>query len=67
MFKTFFTFLVGLVGSLLGLVTSAHAALPADVSTALTDMKADTMSVAGAFVVLAILVAAFMWMRKPAK
>lgn len=45
----------------------AYAAVPADVSTALTDMKADTMTVAGAFVVLAILVAALMWMRKPAK
>lgn len=46
---------------------SAFAAVPADVATALTEMKADTMSVAGAFVVLAILVAALMWMRKPAK
>lgn len=52
---------------LFAFVTSSFAALPADVTTALTDMKADTMSVAGAFVVLAILVAAFMWMRKPAK
>lgn len=46
---------------------AAFAAVPADVQTALTDMKADTMTVAGAFVVLAILVAALMWMRKPAK
>ena len=58
-------------GVVVGLVASApfavYAAVPSDVSTALTDMKADTMTVAGAFVVLAILVAALMWMRKPAK
>lgn len=63
MFKTVLAF----IASFLGFIGAAHAALPADVTTALTDMKADTMSVAGAFVVLAILVAAFMWMRKPAK
>jgi len=46
---------------------SAFAAVPAEVTTALADMKTDTLVVATAFVVLAIVVAAFMWMRKPAK
>jgi hypothetical protein len=46
---------------------SAFAAVPADVTTALADMKTDTLAVATAFVVLAVVVAAFMWMRKPAK
>ena len=46
---------------------SAFAAVPQEVTTALTDMKADTLTVATAFVVLAIVVAALMWMRKPAR
>ena len=45
----------------------AFAAVPAEVTTALADMKTDTLVVATAFVVLAVVVAAFMWMRKPAK
>lgn len=46
---------------------AAFAAVPAEVTTALSDMKTDTLAVATAFVVLAVVVAAFMWMRKPAK
>ena len=46
---------------------SAFAAVPQEVTTALTDMKSDTLTVATAFVVLAIVVAALMWMRKPAR
>lgn len=65
MFQKFNLFLFGLLATLLSF--SASAAVPAAVNTALGDMKADTMTVAGAFVVLAILVAAFMWMRIPAK
>ena len=45
----------------------AFAAVPAEVTTALADMKTDTLTVATAFIILAVVVAAFMWMRKPAK
>lgn len=53
--------------ALAALPFSAMAAVPAEVTTALSDMKTDTLTVATAFVVLAVVVAAFMWMRKPAK
>lgn len=57
------------IGATVGAVAplSAFAAVPAEVTTALADMKTDTLVVATAFVVLAVVVAAFMWMRKPAK
>ena len=44
--------------------TSAHAAVPADVTTALTDMKADALVVAGLVLVAVIAVVAFKFMRK---
>lgn len=44
----------------------AWAAVPVEVTAALTDMKTDTMIIAVAFVVIAIIVAAFMWLRRPA-
>jgi len=43
---------------------SAFAAVPADVSTALTDMKADALTVAGLVIVALIAVMAFKFMRK---
>lgn len=49
------------------LAGQASAAVPAEVTTALADLKTDAMVVAGAFLVAAIAIAAFMYMKKPAK
>lgn len=43
---------------------SAFAAVPTEVSTALTDMKADALTVAGLVLVAIIAIAAFKFMRK---
>lgn len=45
---------------------SAFAAVPAAVTTALADMATDTMVVAGAFLALAITLAAYKFMRRGA-
>lgn len=45
---------------------SAFAAVPAQVTTALADMATDTMIVAGAFLALAITLAAYKFMRRGA-
>jgi hypothetical protein len=47
--------------------TSALAAVPADVTTAITDMKADALTIASAFLVATIAVIAFLYMRKGAR
>lgn len=53
------------VGSSLALAAfSAMAAVPADVTTALTDMKADALTVAGVVLVAIIAVAAVKFIRK---
>lgn len=49
---------------LLGAIVTAHAAVPAEVSTALSDGKADAMTVAGLALVIIIAIAAFKYMRK---
>lgn len=43
---------------------SAMAAVPTEVTTALADAKADTLTVAGAALILVISVAAFKYMRR---
>lgn len=48
----------------LALASQVHAAVPADVTTALTDMKADALVVAGLVLVAIIAVVAFKFMRK---
>ena len=48
----------------LTLAGAAHAAVPAEVTTALTDMKADALIVAGLVLVAIIAIAAFKFMRK---
>lgn len=59
---------IAAVGTGLSLtVGQAFAAVPADVSTAITDMKADTLTVAAAFLVVSIVVAAYLAMKKGAK
>jgi len=49
------------------LAGQAYAAVPADVTTAMTDMKADGITVATAFLVASIVIMAFLFMRKGAK
>jgi polyferredoxin len=48
-------------------VGQAFAALPTEVTTAMTDMKTDGIAVATAFLVATIAVVAFLFMRKGAK
>lgn len=50
-----------------GLIGQAQAAVPADVTSALADMKADGLTVAGVFLVATIAITAFLFMRKGAK
>lgn len=50
--------------TLLGAVGSAQAAVPTEVSTALTDMKADGVTVALGFLVAVIAVKAIHMMRR---
>lgn len=45
----------------------ALAAVPVNVGTALTDMATDSLFVAGAFLAAAIVLAAYMFMRRGAK
>lgn len=48
-------------------IGQAYAAVPTEVTTAMTDMKSDGVAVATAFLVAAIVIAAFMFMRRGAK
>lgn len=50
--------------SLSGLGASAFAAVPADVTTAISDMKADGLTVATAVLVAIIAIAAIKFIRK---
>lgn len=52
--------------SLATLAASSFAAVPAEVTTALSDMKADGLTVAGGFLVAVIAIAAFKMLRKGA-
>lgn len=51
-------------GTALTIAGAAHAAVPTEVSTAMADMKADALTVAGLVLVAIIAVAAFKFMRK---
>ena len=57
------------VGSALvgGAVAQVQAAVPTEVTTAMTDMKADGITVATGFLVAAIAISAFLLMRRGAK
>lgn len=59
--KAFLLFLFGLVSLMLG---TAYAEVPAAVTTALTDAKADGVEVAGLVLVVIIAIAAFKYVRK---
>lgn len=50
---------------LLGLLESAHAAVPAAVTTAITDATADVATIGGAVLIVVITIATFMWLRRP--
>lgn len=52
--------------SIATLGASAFAAVPAEVTTAIADMKTDGLTVAGAFLVAVIAIAAFKMLRKGA-
>lgn len=52
------------LGSLAVLPLSAFAAVPADVTTALTDMKADGLTVAAVVLVAIIAIAAVKFIRR---
>lgn len=56
--------IAGVVVSSAAGVGSAMAAVPTEVSTALTDMKADALTVAGIVLVAIIAVAAIKFIRK---
>lgn len=53
--------------SLLALGSSALAAVPAEVTTALADVGPDSLEVATAFLIAAIVLAAFVFMRRGAR
>lgn len=59
----FLKFVAAPVASSLLLLQSASAAVPADVTTAISTMQADGVTVATAFVVAAIAVAAIKFLR----
>lgn len=56
--------ITGFIALLLAGVTSAFAAVPADVSTALTDLKADVTTIAGLAFAAFLVVVLFNYMRK---
>ena len=47
-----------------GFLAPVYAAVPADVTTALTDMKSDALTVAGVVLAAVIAVAAFKFMKR---
>lgn len=58
------TRLAAIPAFVLAIAGAAHAAVPESVTTALTDMKADALTVAGLVLVAIIAVVAFKFMRK---
>lgn len=59
-----FRFALPAVGSLAVLAGNVQAAVPTDVTTAITDMKADGVTVATAVLVAIIAIAAIKFIRK---
>lgn len=53
----------GAVGSFLSLAAAAHATVPAEVTSAISEMKADGITVATAFLVAILAVAAIKFLR----
>lgn len=66
MFSTLRKYAVMAIGAVLGFFgVSAHAAVPASVTTAITDAVADVGTIGAAILGVIIVIAAFNWMRKP--
>jgi hypothetical protein len=55
---------IGVVGGTLAVQQSAFAAVPATVTTAITDATTDVGTVGAAILGVIIIIAAFAWMRK---
>ncbi|MBK6295524.1 MAG: hypothetical protein IPF55_15525 [Rhodoferax sp.] len=64
MLKSLQTRLVLIPAAVMGAAGSAMAAVPADVTTALTDLKADALVVATAVLVAIVAIYAFKFIRK---
>ena len=64
MIKSVKTRLALIPASVLATAGAVHAAVPTEVTTALTEMKADALTVAGLVLVAIIAIAAFKFMRK---
>jgi len=58
MFLAFFSML-------LGFFQSAQAAIPTEVTTALTDTKTDVATIGTTVLIIAVTIATFIWLRKP--
>lgn len=56
--------LAAIPAAVLALMGSAHAAVPVNVSTALTDLQADALTVAGIVLAAIVAVYAFKFIRK---
>jgi len=64
MFKSVKTRVVAIPAALIASATSAMAAVPADVTTALGDLKTDALAVATAVLLAIVAVYAFKFIRK---
>jgi nitrate reductase gamma subunit len=64
MFQKLFAPLLSIWALMLGFSIQAQAAVPTEVTTALTDAKADAISVAGTVFGIIIAIAAFLYMRR---
>ena len=58
--------LVAINAAVLGAVTSAHAALPVEATAAMSDMASDAKLLAGAFLVVCIVIGAIKVLKKGA-
>lgn len=65
MLKKAYVWLVSLIAMFFSMLTVTHAALPADVTTALAAAKADIIEVGAIVIGLAVAVAAIFWVKKP--
>lgn len=66
-FQKGWALLVAMAVMLVGGAQQAVAAVPADVTTALTDAKGDATTVAGVVIGIIVAIAAFLYMRKAIK
>ena len=67
MFKTMKQKIAGVSAGALGLVGSASAAVPEEITTAISDAGTDTVTIASAVLVVMIGISVFLWMRRAAK